>query len=276
MPIERPETLRWLFFVIKVVFIAYVGLLVLVYVVQGHLLYIPSRNIAMTPATIGLEYEQVILKSADDVKISSWFVPVENSKGTILFCHGNAGNISHRLDTLEIFSKLGFSTLIFDYRGYGESKGKPTEKGTYDDAMAAWDYLRKERDIPSEDIVIFGRSLGGAVAAWIAARTEPRALVLESTFTSVPDLAGEVYPFLPGKLLCRFSYDTEALIGRMKCPVLVVHSPEDDIIPFSHGEALFTSASTPKEFLRIRGDHNTGFLTSGEKYSAGIVKFLVK
>jgi len=175
---------------------------------------------------------------------------------------------------LQIFNKLGLSTFIFDYRGYGKSAGKPTEKGTYLDAEAAWNYLINEKQIKPEDIVIFGRSLGGSVASWLAKEKSPEALILESAFTSIPDIAGELYPIFPVHLLSRFSYSTLKYIREVKCPVLIVHSKEDELIPFKHGRRLFDSANEPKEFLEIAGGHNDGFVLSGKLYEDGIADFI--
>jgi fermentation-respiration switch protein FrsA (DUF1100 family) len=171
----------------------------------------------------------------------------------VLFCHGNAGNVSHRLDTLQFFRSLGLGTLIFDYRGYGRSDGSPSEKGTYRDAEAAWRHLVEQRQIPPERIVILGRSLGGAVAARLAADQRPGALVVESAFTSVPDLAARMFPVYPVHLLARIRYNTLKWIRRVHCPVLVVHSRDDEMIPFRHGRRLFEAAPEPKEFLELRG-----------------------
>ena len=166
--------------------------------------------------------------------------------------HGNAGNISHRVDYAAMFDRLGFSTLLVDYRGYGRSSGAPSEQGTYRDAAAGWRWLTETKGIAAGDIVLFGESLGGGVAAWLAAREKPRALVLASTFSSVPDLAAEIYPFLPVRFLSRYKYNTLDALARVHAPVLVAHSKSDDIIPYSHGERLFAAAREPKSFLELR------------------------
>jgi fermentation-respiration switch protein FrsA (DUF1100 family) len=202
-------------------------------------------------------------------------VPARQERGVILFFHGNAGNISHRLDTLEIFHTLGLSTFIIDYRGYGQSEGRPSEQGTYLDAEAAWRYLVEQRQVPPERMIIFGRSLGGAVAAWLAQAHPPRALILESTFTSLPDMAATYLPFLPVRSLARFDYNTLARLPDIHCPVLVVHSPDDEVVPYSHGRQLFEAASEPKEFLELRGGHNEGFLIS-DNYQAGLEAFIAR
>ena len=164
--------------------------------------------------------------------------------------------------------------FIFDYRGYGQSEGKPSESGTYRDAEAAWQYLVEERKVDPNRIIIFGRSLGGAVATWQARNHTPVALILESTFTSVPDIGAKYYPFLPVRLLSRFKYDTAEYLKGVNCPVLIVHSPDDEMMPFSHGQRLFEIAKEPKGFLEISGSHNEGFIISGKRYEEGLNAFI--
>jgi len=235
---------------------------------------IPSRAVLATPADIGLDYEALRLPTADGEELDAWFIPARRERAVLLFFHGNAGNISHRLDSLRIFHGLGLSVLIIDYRGYGQSTGRPTEQGTYEDARAAWRHLVEERNVPADRIIFFGRSLGGAVAAWLAAEHPPRGLIVESTFRSVPDMAAELYWFLPVRRLARIEYPAETLLRSVQAPVLVVHSREDEIIPFRHGEALFAAAREPRQLLELRGGHNTGFLRSEREYVAGLEAFL--
>jgi fermentation-respiration switch protein FrsA (DUF1100 family) len=255
----------------------YVLLVLGVYVFQARLVFLPNqpgRHYVQVPADIGLRYETVRITTADGITLAGWFVPVDKARRVVLFFHGNAGNISHRLDTIRIFNSLGLDTLIIDYRGYGSSTGTPTEAGTYLDAQAAWHYLVEERRFSPHDIIVFGRSLGGAVAVHLASQQKPAALIAESTFTSVSDLAAELYPWLPARWLCRFRYNSLQKIRYVTCPVLVVHSPQDEIIPASHGRMIFSAARGPKEFLEISGSHDTGFLTSGEIYTSGLDHFL--
>jgi hypothetical protein len=255
-------------------FAAYAAVAGLMYAFQPKLLYFPMRALVATPQAAGMDYESVTLRTEDGVALHGWFVPAEGARGTLLFFHGNAGNISHRLDSLAIFHRLGLSTLIVDYRGYGQSEGKPTEEGTYLDAEAAWRHLTETRGIAPERVVVFGRSLGGAVAAHLAANHRPAALIVESGFVSVPDLAAGLYPWLPVRLLSRFRYDTAGAMARAECPVLIVHSPEDEIVPYAQGRALFDRAREPKRFLELRGGHNEGFLASGASYTEGLDAFL--
>lgn len=254
----------------------YLLLLAYVYAKQGSMLYFPSSDIEATPVTIGLEYQELTLRTKDGLEISAWFVPTDTARGFVLFCHGNAGNISHRLDSIRIFHDLGLSVLIFDYRGYGKSRGSPDEEGTYMDAEAAWDYLANILHVRPERIVIFGRSLGSAVAAEVALRRQAAALVMESAFTSVPDLGKKFFPHLPVSLISRYHYESIGKVGRIKMPKLFIHSREDEIVPYEQGVRLYEGAIEPKEFLRITGGHNEGFLLSREEYMSGLKTFLFR
>jgi len=227
-----------------------------------------------SPDNIGLDFESLFFVTADGVKIHAWYIPKENARGTVLFCHGNGGNISGRLDTIRILNYLGFATFIFDYRGYGISEGSPSEAGTFRDAMAAYDFIQNRLSLKPEDIIIFGRSLGGAVAANLAIRRSHRVLILESTFTSIGAIARQYYPMFPVRLISRIKYNTLACVKEISTPLLLIHSTEDGTIPFSHSENLYEAASQPKVLLRISGDHNDGFLRSGAYYIEGIDKFL--
>lgn len=261
---------------IFIIFFVFIGLAVILYFFQSHLIYYPQAEIMATPKSINLSYQAVSFAAEDGVKLSGWFIPARRPRGVVLFCHGNAGNISHRLDSIQVFNHLGLSVFIFDYRGYGQSEGKPTEKGTYLDAEAAWRYLVEERQVAPAEIIIFGRSLGGAIAAHLAQRHTPKALILESSFTSIRDMAAVIYPFLPVRLLVRFHYHTIAYLKEVNCPLLIIHSPDDDLIPFRQGRRLFEAAGEPKEFLEISGSHNEGFLQSAKGYEKGLAKFMAK
>ena len=239
----------------------YLGLLALFYFAQSRLLYIPHRQLTITPAEYGLEYEDVRLRASDGVGVHGWWVPSRGATITVLFCHGNAGNLSHRVPLLAALHSLGMNALAFDYRGYGESEGNPSEAGTYVDAAAAWDHLVSERGVPPGEIVVFGRSLGGAVASHLARERTPRALILESTFTSVPDLARELYPLLPSAL-ARYHYRAVENVAHVDCPVLVIHGEADEIVPLKHGRRLYDAANGTKRFIGKPGGHNDGFLES--------------
>ncbi|NBB93445.1 MAG: alpha/beta fold hydrolase [Gammaproteobacteria bacterium] len=263
--------------VILVLVAAYGLLVLLVYFLQPRMLFLPGlpgRELETTPARIGLLFRDVELQTADGETVHGWWLPHENSRATLLFLHGNAGNISHRLDSLQIFHELGVDVLIIDYRGYGRSSGKPSEAGLYRDADAAWDWLTGEQGIAAGDIILFGRSLGGAVAAELATRVDAAGLVVESAFTSVPDIAAELYWWLPVRWLSRLDFDTAGSVRKTELPVLVIHSRDDEIIPFSHGRRLHQIAGERGTLLEIRGGHNTGFLESRDIYGDGLDRFI--
>ncbi len=256
--------------------IAYAFLAGLVFLAQPHLIYYPQtgHSAVDSPADVGLTYESVEFSTADGETLSGWWVPVPDAAGTVLFFHGNAGNISHRLDYLLMFYRLGYNTFIFDYRGYGLSSGKPSEAGTYRDAQAAWQYLTEARSVAPASVVLFGESLGGAIAAWLAAHEKPGLMVLASAFTSIPDMAAKLYPFLPVRLLARFEYNTLAYLQDVACPVFVAHSPEDEIVPFEQGRMLYEAAPAPKRFLELQGGHNDGFIFMREDWATVLGRFI--
>lgn len=253
------------------------GLLVAyVYLTQDRMLYIPDmpgRALDATPADAGLEYEDVSIETDDGVMLHGWFVP-GGSDRVLLFFHGNAGNISHRLESISRFHDLDLSVLIIDYRGYGQSGGRTTEAGTYRDAEAAWRYLVEKRGLRPDQIVIFGRSLGASVASWLAVRQRPAGLIVESSFTSVPEIGAEIYPWLPVRYLSRLKHATRDHVREIDCPVLVVHSRNDEIIPFHHGQAIFAAAPEPRSFLELRGTHNDAHLRDEANYRRGLSAFL--
>ena len=269
--------MRWLATLLGWGMAVYAGLAFYLYVFQASYVYfpeMPSRKVESTPADIGLAFEPVKLRTADGETLDGWFIPAPQARGTLLYLHGNGGNIGHRLDPIAVFHRLGLNILIFDYRGYGASTGKPTEEGTYQDALAGWRFLTQEKGVKAAQIVLFGESLGGAIAAWLAARHTPAALIIFATFTSLPEMAQQLYPFLPARLLARYRYETRAALDRVKCPVLIMHSPEDEIIPFSHGQALFAAAHEPKRFLELHGGHNDALFVSREAYARAVKELL--
>jgi fermentation-respiration switch protein FrsA (DUF1100 family) len=269
--------MRWLAILLGWGLALYAGLALYLYVVQPRLIYfpdLPSRDVTATPADIGLAFESLQLKTADGETLGAWFIPAPQARGTLLYLHGNGGNIGHRLDPIAVFHQLGLNVLIFDYRGYGASTGKPNEAGTYQDALAAWTYLTEKRGIPAKEIVLFGESLGGSIAAWLAERHSPGGLMIYASFTSAPDMAEQIYPFLPARLLVRYRYDTRAALANVNCPVLIMHSSQDEIIPYSHARGLFEAAHQPKRLLELRGGHNDALLVSRDVYARGMDEFL--
>jgi fermentation-respiration switch protein FrsA (DUF1100 family) len=252
--------------IVSIIAAVYLGLSVLLFLTQSRVLYQPSRGYDSKPEDYHLEYEPVTLSTPDGQSLAAWFVPAEGAEQTILFCHGNAGNISHRLDTLKMFHELGLNCLIVDYRGYGQSSGKPTEKGTLIDVLVGFQWLIEEKGIRPEQIILFGRSLGGRIAAMIAKDVHPGGLVLESAFTSFDDVGAHYYPWLPVRLFSRFDYNTLEAVRQVTCPVLVIHSPDDEIIPYKFGQQIYDAAPEPKQFAELKGTHNEGIYDNGSLY----------
>lgn len=260
-----------------VVAAAYLSACAWLYFRQDSLIFHPRPDWKATPREAGLEYEQVSFEAADGTALSGWFTPASPERGVILFCHGNSNNISYELGPLKVFHDLGFSMLLFDYRGYGHSDGHPSEKGMAMDAEAALDYLVKTRGIPMNRIVIQGRSLGGGVAIPLAVRHTPRALLVDSSFTSLVDMAAKLHPQFPVELFLRHRFNSIAEIPKLKCPVLVTHSSQDELIPFEQGKRLYAAAPEPKTFLEITGPHdNSGVPASQATYRRGVEAFLKK
>jgi len=267
--------------VVLMVLLVYAGLVGLLYFGQERLLFLPEmggRELISSPADRGLHYETVWLETEDGERLHAWWVPHPQPLAVLHFSHGNAGNLSHRLDSVEMFHDLGLSVLLYDYRGYGRSSGRPDEAGIEIDALTAWSWLIDQAGVAPAQVVLFGRSLGGAVAARLAAElapaAQPGALILESTFTSVPDLAAELYWWLPARRLARIQLDARAALAVADQPTLIVHSRDDEIVPFAHAGRLLEAAPGRAKLLVIEGSHNTGFLRSRQAYRAGLADFL--
>ncbi|MDX1740839.1 MAG: alpha/beta hydrolase, partial [Rhodothermales bacterium] len=228
-----------------------------------------------TPGHHELLFEPVSFETSDGQSLAAWWLPSTRERGVLLFLHGNAGNMADRIESLKILNRLGLSVFIFDYRGYGTSTGEPSENGLYEDGESAWRYLTETRGVDPMKIVIFGRSLGGGVATWLASRHSSRAVILESPFTSVHDLISHHYPFVPVQLLINDRYDSLSRIHSLQTgALLMIHSPEDELVPFVQGQELFKAARGNKEFLEIEGTHNHGYIAAGERYVEAIDAFL--
>ncbi len=262
---------------VTIAVLGYAAMTMFLFLSQERLVYypdFPTRTVDTSPRAAGLEFEQLTIATEDGERLDAWYIPATSARGTVIFFHGNAGNMGHRLDTLRILNDLSVNCLIFDYRGYGRSTGKPGELGTYRDAMAMWRYLVEERDEDPARIVLFGRSLGAAVAAWLATRVQAAGLVMESAFISVADLGSELYPMFPVRLLARIRYDSRRYLRAVRSPVLIAHSRQDEVVPFRHGQVLFQVANEPKQFLELAGSHGNGFLQTGAVYRTAIGDFL--
>jgi uncharacterized protein len=238
--------------------------------------YHPDRVLTATGAELGRPFEDVSFQTRDGVKLHGWFYPASTNSPrrhlTALFCHGNGGNISHRLDSYVALLATGVNLFAFDYRGYGRSEGRPSEQGTYKDAQAAYQWLR-QKGFEGTNILAFGESLGGAIAAELALREPVGGLVLQSTFTSVPEMGAELFPWLPVRWLGTIRYDTHSKLPRLHVPVLVMHSPQDELVRIHHGKANFAAANEPKLFWELRGDHNSP-LADPKTFISGMEKFL--
>jgi fermentation-respiration switch protein FrsA (DUF1100 family) len=222
--------------------------------------YHPSRSFDTTGAELGRPYEQVHFQSGDGVELHGWFYPAAtnspNAHIGLVYCHGNAGNISHRLDTCQALLQTGIAVFLFDYRGYGRSAGSPSEEGTYLDAQAACAWLR-QKGFASTNLIAYGESLGGGIATEIMLREHLGGLVLEGTFTSVPDIGAELLPWLPVRWLARIKYDTLSKLPHVTAPVLVMHSRSDEMIGFHHSQKNYAAIQSPKSFCELDGDHNS-------------------
>jgi len=239
---------------------------------EERLIYFPSREIEATPEVLGLDFQEVFLVTSDGTRIHGWFLPAFPSRRppyTVLFCHGNAGNISGRLDrSLLLHSKLGLDVFFFDYRGFGRSVGRPSEEGTYRDAVAAHRYLVEERGIARERLILHGESLGAAVAIELSLRKDAAALVLEAPFTSIADMVRVAYPLLtPFTSFVRTRYDNLRKIPEVSLPLLLFHGRRDPVVPFEQGEALFRAAREPKTFVALENaGHADSFLAGEDVY----------
>jgi fermentation-respiration switch protein FrsA (DUF1100 family) len=252
---------------------AYVALVALTYVFQHQLVFFPASSLRVTPDAYGLVYEDVSISTADGETLHSWWIPHVEARGTVVFFHGNAGNISGRVGTARFFHEHTMNVLLVSYRGYGQSTGSPSEDGLYRDAEAAWQHLTEERGVAPASILIAGRSLGSAPATYLAAHTAPGGLLLESAFTSLPDVGARAYPILPVRWLSRFHFDNAARIAQVDAPVLMIHSPDDEVVPYDLGRTLFAAASEPKTFVDIRGGHNA-MRTDQSAYQQAVRAFI--
>ncbi len=254
-----------------VVLLVYAGVCAIMFFSQESYFYFPEKGIQATPDAFGMRFEDVRLQTNDGEDLGAWWVPAEEARGALVLCHGNAGNISYRLEKIDFFRRLGLSVLAFDYRGYGTSTGKPSEQGTYFDAGSALRFVHAVKGFPLDKIVLYGESLGGAVVIEAATHEEPAGLIVESSFSSAVAMAKHFYPWLPARLLVRIKYDSLARVPRIACPKLFMHSPQDDVVPFAVGRSLFEAAVEPKRFLLLRGGHNDGgmLVTPGARESVG-------
>lgn len=240
--------------------------------IENRSLFYPQKEIDYYPKDIGLDFENVYFQSQDGLKLSGWFIPANNARYTVIFTHGNAGNISHRVEKLKFFNSLGCNVFIFDYRGYGRSQGRPSEKGLYIDTKSAYDYLLSRTIIP-EKLIGYGESLGGTFIIALALRNKMRALIVDSAFTSAADMVKHLYHFLPAWFFAS-RLDSLSKIKLINIPKLIIHSLNDEIVPYKLGQKLYNAAGQPKEFLQIHGGHNSCFFESESILREKIADFL--
>jgi alpha-beta hydrolase superfamily lysophospholipase len=255
--------------------LAYGLVVAAMYMRQDSLYYPAPRAILRDPAAYGLAYQEVQLQS-DREQLYTWFIPADGPK-VVLFFHGNGSTLDCSLPLAEFYHQHGYSVFVAEYRGYGKSTGAPSEQGLYQDAQAAWDYLRQQRGYAESQILLHGESLGGAVAIWLAAQYPVAGLVTEGTFTRFTDVSAPLFPWLPVRLLSKSHFPSIERISQVNAPFLLMHSTEDRLIPYSHGQTLFAAASaSSKQFVTLRGEHTAGLYSDGETYRQNLAQFLAQ
>ncbi|MEK6409984.1 MAG: alpha/beta hydrolase [Acidobacteriota bacterium] len=277
----------------RIMILLVAGLITLIMAFEDRLIYFPTKypdgfweveSFRSRERQVVPKIEDCFFATSDGVRLHGWYctphpnaagplVPVE-SKMVLLWFHGNAGNLSYRYEMIRAMMELPVQVFIIDYRGYGKSEGKPTEQGLYLDARAAWDYLINERRVAPEQVIIFGKSLGGAPAIDLASQVAPAGLIVQSSFTSAGDVAAAVMPFLP-RVLLHTKMDSLSKIDRVRCPKLFIHSRADEVIPYELGRRLFEAAPEPKEFYEVMGaPHNSTYEVGGKPYFEALRGFI--
>jgi len=242
--------------------------------IERFFIFFPEAELEYSPDELKLSYKEVYFSSQDGQRLHGWLFPLKNDSPVILFCHGNAGNISHRLDIIQLLVREQLQVFLFDYRGYGRSSGSPSEQGIYLDGLAAYDYLVKKESIPQENIIAFGRSLGASVAIEISLKRKVRSLIIESAFTSTRDVARSIPVLFPFSYLLPPHYNNIKKIAGVTVPKLIIHGRADELIPFSMGIRLFEAAEASKYFLPLEGaGHNDTFMVGGRSYFNAVSRF---
>jgi hypothetical protein len=257
--------------------IIFAGLFLYVRLLERTSVFAPTKVVLETPRSAGLDFSDVTVISGGRYRLHGWFVPAAGPepRSTLLFLHGNAGNIGDRIGKIALFHRMGLNVFIFDYRGYGNSEGRPTEEGMYQDAEAAYDTLTARPDVNPDTVFLYGASLGGVAAVDLAIRRKVPSLVLDSTFTSAADMGRVILPVAPSFLLS-IRLDSVHKIQRVGAPKLFIHSPEDETVPYALGRKLYEAAPGPKAFLEISGSHNNGHVASQQKFYDGVRAFLTE
>lgn len=262
--------------ILLLIVVAFLGLFGYVRMTERRTVFLPMTHMDLFPSDVGLNFEDIYFNTKDGVKLNGWIVKArERSERvpTLIFLHGNTGNISNRLERLRILYRLGVNVFIIDYRGYGNSEGDPTEEGMYMDAQAAFDFLKTRKDIRQDKIIAYGVSLGGAAAADLVVNRPVNGLILESTFTSAADMAKRILPIAP-RFMVKTRMDSLSKVKRVTVPKLFIHSPSDEMVPYKMALTLYENALAPKELLKISGTHNEGYSDSMETFEGGMRTFL--
>ena len=258
----------------------YLCILALLWFFESHLIYFPGQQRTLTapPARLELPIERVQFATDDGISLVGWVMAAaaDSSGLWLLICHGNAGNLSEFDRPLHYagLRRLGLSLLAFDYRGYGESGGAPSEQGLYRDADAAYRYLRHTRGVPADRIVVFGHSLGSAVSIDLASREPVAGLIVEGALTSAIDRGQELYPYIPVRRIARSRFGSLDKVAGISVPKLFLHASLDDVIPLAHGRRLFEAARAPKTFVELEGGHGDAFDVDSDRYFGSIAEFL--
>lgn len=252
-----------------------VGFFFFTKILQKNSIFFPVDNIASTPQDFNLPFEDIYFETEDGLKLNGWFISNDNASFTLLFFHGNGGNISHRLHKISQLQKLGLNIFLIDYRGYGRSQGSPSVAGIYEDAKASLNYLIEEKKIKPDNIILYGESLGTSLAVKLAATNKLGGVVLEGAFSSGQDMAKIIYPFIPRVFLPNIFKSSDQII-EVKEPKLFIHSKVDEIVPINLAKKLYQLSPEPKQFVEIIGGHNTAYIDAQEKYLDSLANFVQK
>lgn len=252
----------------------YLLLLLFMYLFQSKLIFLPSSDFIITPKKAGLQAEDVWIETEDGERLHGWFFPNDASEYVVVLSHGNAGNISNRIDIAKFLNEHGLAVLIYDYRGYGQSSGQPDEKGLYLDIEAVIHYLKTEKKLSEEQMIMYGRSMGGAVASYAATKFNISGLVIDSSFKNLKTMISELYPFVP-VVLAKYEFPNELYLREIVgIPAMIMHSPNDKLVDISHGKYLYQILAEPKKFVKLRGNHNDSFHASVDIYNEHWKEFL--
>ncbi|MFA5167929.1 MAG: alpha/beta hydrolase [Candidatus Omnitrophota bacterium] len=246
---------------------------ILILFTEERKLYRPDDMVFLTPRNVEIPYEDIYFNTKDHQSLNGWFVPSKGAKITILYCQGRSSNLSDTVPFIKFFHEMGLNVFAFDYRGFGNSSGKPSEQGLYKDVEAAYDYLITRKDIDKDKIVVYGKSLGGPVATHLCLKRKLAALILEGCFPSLKTYVGDIGGFLPTEWLVSEKFDAVSRVKKIKIPKLIVHGMDDEVISFSEGRLLYNKAALPKEFLSFNGGHDDNIYLTSEAYKDKLEEF---